>query len=283
MDLSQAIKFAQLVNAAYAIDSSDLANSAGQSISAGGIAYTVVNTIYANDLATEMNPLRATNIVSIGLILQATGADDVVIAIRGTEGIMEWLQDAKFLLVPCPFLAGAGNTEDGFTDMYGSLATANNGIDSPRLVSALATLAFPRPVNAATSVTICGHSLGGALVTLLALDVSANSIFKNPTVYSYASPRAGDPSFVAMYNHMVPNTFRVANRVDLVPKLPLPPLYDHVLGLYELNPVQLLPLPPKILVNPTIACEHILDTYLYLLSVASGGPVLPLDAACNPY
>jgi hypothetical protein len=73
MDLSQAIKFAQLVKAAYAIDPSNMANSAGQSISAGGTAYTVVTTIYANDLATEMNPLRGTNIVSIGLILQATG------------------------------------------------------------------------------------------------------------------------------------------------------------------------------------------------------------------
>jgi hypothetical protein len=282
MDLSQAIKFAQLVNAAYAIDPSDMANSAGQSISAGGTAYTVVTTIYANDLATEMNPLRGTNIVSIGLILQATGAGDVVIAIRGTEGIMEWIQDAKFAMVPCPFLAGAGNTEDGFTAMYNSLAISSSGNASPRVVSALATLAFPQPVNAATSVTICGHSLGGALITLLALDVSVNSIFRNPTVYSYASPRAGDASFVAMYNHMVPNTFRIANRVDLVPKLPLPPLYDHVLGLYELNPVQLLPLPPRILVKPTIACEHILDTYLYLLSVTSGGPVLPLDAECIP-
>src|SRR5471032_2214329 len=66
-----------------------------------------------------------------------------------------------------------------------------------------------------------------------------------PTVYSYASPRAGDGAFAAMYNHLVPDTFRIANRVDIVPKLPLPPLYDHVLGIYEVNPVLLLPLPPK--------------------------------------
>jgi len=35
-----------------------------------GPAYQVVTSIYANDLATDMNPLRAENLVSIGLILQ---------------------------------------------------------------------------------------------------------------------------------------------------------------------------------------------------------------------
>jgi hypothetical protein len=62
----------------------------------------------------------------------------------------------------------------------------------------------------------------------------------------------------------------------------MPPLYDHALGLHEINPVLLLPMPPKILVKPTIACEHILGTYLHLLSMAAGGPALPLDAMCIP-
>jgi Lipase (class 3) len=278
MDLNQSINFAQLVNAAYAIDPSNLANSAGNSITAGGTTYTVATTIYANDLATDMNPGRGNDIVSIGLILQANRTGDVVIAIRGTEGIMEWIQDAIFLMVPCPFLAGAGNTEDGFTAVYESFRTGPMA-GSPAVVSALATIPLPQPI---TSVTICGHSLGGALATLLALDVAANTPFKSPTTYTYASPRAGDPTFVAMYNHIVPNTFRVANRLDLVPKLPLPPLYDHVLGLYDLNPVRLLPLPPKVMIKPTLACQHILDSYLYLLSSLSGGPVLSLDQQCIP-
>ena len=118
--------------------------------------------------------------------------------------------------------------------MYASLRT---GVDpaSPSVVDALATLPFPQPVS---SLTICGHSLGGAIVTLLALDLAANSTFKNPTVYTYASPRTGDPAFVSTYDQVVPNTFRIANRVDLVPKLPFPPFYEHVLGLYDLNPIQ---------------------------------------------
>jgi hypothetical protein len=278
MDPNKAIEYAQLVNAAYAIQPGNLANSAGTAISTGGRTYTVVTTIYAFDLATDMNPGRGNVPVSIGLICQAVGTGDVVIAIRGTEGIDEWVQDAEFLTVPCPFLAGAGHTEDGFTAMYNSFRTGD-AAGSPSVVHALATLPYPQPIS---SLTICGHSLGGALATLLALDVAANTSFKDPAVYTYASPRTGDPLFASTYNQVVKNTFRIANRLDIVPKLPLPPFYDHVLGLDELNPVQLLPLPPRILVKLTFACEHMLNTYLHLLSVASGGPVLPLDASCIP-
>jgi hypothetical protein len=278
MELNQAIQFAQVVNAAYAVAPDSLANSAGQAIVAGGSAYEVVTTIYASDLATDLNPDRSNHQVSIGLICQADGAGDVVIAIRGTEGILEWIHDAEFLLVPCPFLTGASHTEDGFTAMYRSLRTAAVA-GSPGVATALATLPFKRPV---TSVTICGHSLGGSLATLLALDLATNTNFKNPSVYTYASPRTGDSLFASTYDRAVKNTFRIANRLDLVPNLPLPTLYQHVLGDYELNPVQLLPIPPKILVKPTIVCEHLLDSYLHLLSVVRGGALLPLSSSCVP-
>ena len=280
MDLKTVIQFARLVNAAYAVVPGNTTNAAGTALSVGGTNYTVVTTIYCNDLGTDINPLRGNNIVSIGLVLQDTGTGDVVLAVRGTEGIMEWVQDARFSLVSCPFAAGAGNTEDGFTAMYNSFRIGSDAKASAPLCSALATLKFPKPVSATTSVTVCGHSLGGALATLLGLDVAVNTIFKNPTVYTYASPRTGDSAFTAFYDHMVPNTIRVANRMDLVPKLPMPPLYDHVSTPSELNPVQMLPLPPKVLVKPTLACEHILDTYLYLLSLAAGGEVIPLDPGC---
>jgi len=228
MDLNQAILYAQLVNAAYAILPSNTTTAAGQIISMGAINYQVVSSIFANDLATDMNPARGQSRVSIGLILQAATAGDVVIAIRGTEGIQEWAQDAQFLMVPCPFLASGGHTEDGFTAMYLSMTTALDP-GSPSVTSALPALPFPRPL---TSLTICGHSLGGALATLLALDVAANTSFKNPAVYTYASPRTGGPQFAATYNHVVPNTNRIAGRLDIVPILPPPPLYEHVLVIY---------------------------------------------------
>jgi hypothetical protein len=106
MDLNKAIEFAQLINSAYGITPADLTNSAGMVTVAGGKTYTVVTTVYANDLATDMNPGRGADLVSIGLIFQAAGTGDVVVAIRGTEGILEWLHDAEFLQVTCPFWRG---------------------------------------------------------------------------------------------------------------------------------------------------------------------------------
>lgn len=278
MDVAQAIHFGQLVNETYAIAPDVLKNSAGKVVSAGGTDYTVVTTIYANDLATDMNPDRASDEVSIGLILQANGAGDVVIAIRGTEGILEWVHDANFLLVDCPFLVGAGQTEDGFTEMYGSLRTDTTP-NAPSVVTGLAKLPFPHPVS---SVTVCGHSLGGALATLLALDLAANTVFRQPAVYTYASPRTGDSLFANTFNQAVKNSNRIFNRLDIVPTLPPPVLYEHVLSPYELNPIRLLPLPPKILVADSLTCEHSILTYLYLLSLQSGGPVIPLEAGCQP-
>jgi pimeloyl-ACP methyl ester carboxylesterase len=140
---------------------------------------------------------------------------------------------------------------------------------SKRLVDFLPT-AFPQPV---TSLTICGHSLGGALATLLALDVAANTGLGSAlTSSTYASPRTGDPSFADTYNQVVPNTVRIANRLDLVPKLPLPPLYEHVAQVTDLNPM--------LKVKLDLLCEHHLTTYLHLLSLETGGTILSLDQGC---
>jgi pimeloyl-ACP methyl ester carboxylesterase len=278
MDVRAALQFGQLVGQTYDISPSDVTNSAGKVLTVAGKGYTVVTRIYANDLATDMNPNRANDTVSIGLICQANGAGDVVIAIRGTEGTLEWIHDAEFSTVPCPFLTGAGHTEDGFTDMYNSLRTAATP-DSPTVVKAIGSLPFPRPV---TSMTVCGHSLGGALATLLALDVAANTVLSHPVVYTYGSPRTGDSLFVSTFKQVVTSSYRIENRLDIVPKLPPPPTYQHVQQPYELTPVRLLPLPPKILVDFNPVCEHVIATYLYLLSLQSGGTVIPLDVDCQP-
>jgi predicted lipase len=277
VDLTTAINVAQLLNTTYDTLPSDLTNAAGSAVSAGGTNYTVVTTIYANDLATDINPSRGDDQVSIGLICQDQ-AGNVVVAIRGTEGILEWIHDAEFLQVPCPFLVGAGHTEDGFTAMYESLRTGA-AANSPSVVSVLATLQYPRSVS---SMTICGHSLGGALATLLALDVAANTAFNNPAVYTYGSPRTGDPLFASTFDQVVKNSYRVANRLDIVPTLPPPVDYDHVLNPVDLNPIRLLPWPPKVLVKFNPGCEHSLITYMYLLSLESGGAVIPLESTCQP-
>jgi hypothetical protein len=286
MDLNKAIQYGQLVQAAYDVFSGKRTLADVQNITVGiapnSVSFQFVASVFANDLATDIKQKSGLPVapVSIGLIFQNATTGEAVVAIRGTEGILEWVQDAKFLQVPCPFLASGGNTEDGFTDMYNSMVT-DPATGSKPVVKALADLPWKK--NPPSLLTICGHSLGGALATLLALDVAANTAapFDSPAVYTYASPKTGDPQFATTYNHVVPDTNRIANRLDLVPKLPLPPLYEHVLGLFDLNPV-LSVLPLKFRVKLDIPCQHFLNSYLFLLSVVAGGTQIPLDQGCLP-
>jgi len=112
MDWNKGIQYAQLVNAACNAFLKKPYATPG---------FDALATIYANDLATDENPNRGRSRVLLGLILQERGSGDAVVAIRGTEGIKEWVQDAQFLDVPFLAVAGAGRTEDGFTAMYESM------------------------------------------------------------------------------------------------------------------------------------------------------------------
>jgi len=127
----------------------------------------------------------------------------------------------------------------------------------------------------ATSVTICGHSLGGALAKLLTFDVALNTSCHAPTIYTYASPRVGDHTFAGAFDAAIPASYRVANRQDLVPKLPpiLPLPYEHVNTEYELNP------PPN-QIKSSIPCMHHLTTYLSLMGQLAGSTAFLVDTDC---
>ena len=267
MDWNKAIQYAQLVNAAY----DDFAQKTP--ITPG---YEVVATIFANDLATQLNPARGRSRVKMGLILQALGTGDVVVAIRGTEGIMEWVQDAQFLDEPFTFVPAGGRTEDGFTDMYRSM-TVGQGASVPSTVDFLKTFQWQRPV---TSLTICGHSLGGAIVTLLAVDAAVNAaaLCGNLKLYTYASPRTGNHDFAVKYHQTVRTTYRFVDTVDLVPKLPTIFPYRHVTDAILLDSLTLIP--PRVLLQPNPVCWHILSSYIYLMSLKSGGPMMNPEPNC---
>jgi hypothetical protein len=261
MDIQNALKLGQFASAAY---NPLPTNPVSYAVPLG---YQQVQVLYGNDLATDINAVK--DIVPFGFIARSPApANDFVVAIRGTESIWEWIQDARFQRVTCPFAGGAGETEDGFTDVYMSLSTSPAG--GPRAVDVLRGLLSP--IQGAT-LSITGHSLGAALATLLALDVAENNNLA-PSVTTFASPLVGDPQFARTYNAEVPSTSRIANLVDAVPKLP-PSVwgYDHADQLFQINSLL------KAKFNPV--CCHILSTYLFLLSQPAGGGNFPVDPACR--
>ena len=232
-----------------------------------GKNYKVLKTIYSNDLATDINPQGLLKgYTTIGVVAQNTADNtDIFIAIRGTEGVWEWVQDFKFLPRPFPNVPGAGLTEDGFTDMYLSFSL----LPDPS-TTFLKDVAALLPANA--NITITGHSLGAALATLLAMDMAVNTKLA-VGLYTLASPRVGDLTFHNVFNHVVPNAYRIANRLDVVTKTPPPLLYFHVGDETDLVPPDTMKF--------DLGCEHHLSTYFNMLAALIGQQDLyPIDNDC---
>lgn len=147
-----------------------------------------------------------------------------VIGFRGSEetGAADWITDLKFVPVAYPFApAGAANisVHTGFVEAYSSVRDA----------------VLQAAKNAAQKQIVCvGHSLGGALATLAALDIKLNVPGKQVSCYTFGSPRVGNTEFAALYNKQVPDTHRFVNDKDMVPTIP-PLGFKHVGQLHQLG------------------------------------------------
>ncbi|XP_006283081.2 uncharacterized protein LOC17878015 isoform X1 [Capsella rubella] len=81
-------------------------------------------------------------------------------------------------------------------------------------------------------VYVTGHSLGGALATLLALELASSQLVKrgaiSVTMYNFGSPRVGNKKFAEIYNQKVKDSWRVVNHRDIIPTVPRLMGYCHV-------------------------------------------------------
>jgi len=110
----------------------------------------------------------------------------------------------------------------GFAEAYGAVRT-------DVLAQLKERLRYWAEKDVPVRVYATGHSLGGAIANLFALDLSAapqhdsarRFPFRDPVeVYTFGSPRAGNASFRSLYNSLVPQTFRIVGSRDIVPTLP---------------------------------------------------------------
>jgi triacylglycerol lipase len=141
----------------------------------------------------------------------ATSGSSIYVVFRGTKTISEWIADATVTQVDYTYVTNGGKTETGFTTVYESIRAA--------IIQKVNSLASG---GTYTTLYITGHSLGAALAVVAAPDLIEQTEFKQPVVYTFAGPRAGDPTFAALYNGAVSTCWRVVNTNDEVPKLPTP-------------------------------------------------------------
>jgi len=153
--------------------------------------------IYSSDKKTKLGIWKKTK-------------DQIYIGFKGTDSFKDVLVDVnakqgKFSFLPNKY---SYNVHKGFKNTYKSanLSKIKNILNDEKI----------------SSIWITGHSLGGALATLCAMDLSINYklISNKILLYTFASPMIGDKIFHRHCNTIVKNNLRCFIDKDLIPNLP---------------------------------------------------------------
>ena len=179
------------------------------------------------------------------------GTGDLVVSFRGTAEGLDFLLDASVVKIPWDFrdeelkvegLPAPIAVHSGFSLAYFSVADD--------LVATLSAEIAKVADKSEARVYFTGHSLGGALSTLAALDLSDWLVGKgyartNVIMYSFGAPRSITTNLRSSfweYEDRVPHGIAVAAKDDYITHLParnsIPPIafpYTHIGNLTVLN------------------------------------------------
>lgn len=135
-----------------------------------------------------------------------------IIAFRGTQTQLEWWQNLQ--ATQQPYFNPATGEQHGYVHA-GYLQLMRNQIGD-LLLNAVRRLDPNLPCY------VTGHSLGGAVATLAAIEIALNvpKIRPQLQLYTYASPRIGDRTFAEVHSQLIPNSYRIVNSSDSVPLVP---------------------------------------------------------------
>jgi len=172
----------------------------------------------------------------------------LVIAFRGTETskLRDIITDAR--LAPRSFTpervasSRGGRDEvavhDGFLEAFDSVrprvfSAVDDAIGAGPRAEALGWRSATRDAASGWRIWVTGHSLGGALATLCALELAASVEAGkrrglDVCMVNFGSPRVGNAAFVELYNSLVPHSCRLVNGTDAVPTVPALLGYRHV-------------------------------------------------------
>jgi triacylglycerol lipase len=143
-------------------------------------------------------------------ILNQITSNRLYIVFRGSDTSIDWNNNFQFRQQIYPY--SDGNTEvkfhQGFMTAYFAVRQA--------LLDAMEKFEGQQ-------VIVTGHSLGGALATIAALDLQYNlGRDRNLSfeVYTFGAPRVGNSAMVESYNGRIPNSYRLIYGWDIVTRIP---------------------------------------------------------------
>lgn len=134
------------------------------------------------------------------------------IVFQGSQGIKDWLDNFKFWrrdvrkTKPYGDITNDVEVHSGFITQYQTVRDLIHNIikENPRCHEIICT----------------GHSLGGALATLCAVDIQYNFDSVLVSCITFGSPRVGNKAFTKSFKRRVPNSIRIVNGSDIVCKVP---------------------------------------------------------------
>jgi Lipase (class 3) len=293
LDKQKALLFGQVVMAAYEMYAKPGANPLRPEPVGIPAGYELSAWIHMSDFVLDAKELKFYGIV----VHETANPDSRIVAIRGTETLVEWLDDAAAIPVPFRQVPSAGRVAGGFDRIYNTMKVIKRPLPRPAAAVAapgiaqmdvetftgsfadqLEQLASSRErergeraplLEGRTRCTrptiVTGHSLGAALATLFVMENGSKRKFDITTLCTFASPRVGNMEFVHTFNQLPVDSWRIVNMHDLVPKLPpkIPVVldYDHVDVAY--------PFDSTTFAKHNLTCCHVLETYLHWLDETS--------------
>ncbi|MGB3137620.1 MAG: lipase family protein [Nodosilinea sp.] len=172
----------------------------------GGLRFSAYPDIEPVFVETQDNSFTDTQVA----ILNELTSNRLFIVFRGSDKSVDWINNFQFRQQIYPY--GDGNEEvkfhQGFMMAYFAVRQA--------LLDAMESFEGQH-------VVVTGHSLGGALATIAALDIQYNLGEKRDLsfeVYTFGAPRVGNQAMVESYNDRIPNSYRVIYGWDIVTRIP---------------------------------------------------------------
>lgn len=151
--------------------------------------------------------------------LVAWGSNHLVITFRGTANMKNAAHDTKAWLLP---LVDEGPSSGcmwhrGPAVHAGFRASWHAGLKTS--VMSLITEAVCSSAEQASkmNVYLAGHSLGGAMAVIAALDIADLFPWQTLQVYTMGAPRPGNKAFTKACNARVPSIWNIINEADPIP------------------------------------------------------------------
>ncbi|ERN14554.1 phospholipase A1-Igamma3, chloroplastic [Amborella trichopoda] len=252
-------------------------------------------SLHAQVWSQHANWIGYVSVATDPKVVKELGRRDILFAWRGTVTYLEWVEDVMDYQVKPNFGPDANvKVESGFLDLYNSKETACGFCSysaREQVISETRRLMERyKDEGNELSITITGHSLGGALALLSAYDIAETGLNVLPdgrrvpiTVFTFGSPRVGNRRFADRCDELGIHVLRVFNKHDKVPTVPgmiinedvavpdivadiMPWSYSHVGVELELDHN----VSPVVEAGLAIPARHNLELYLHLVNAYNG-------------